>query len=267
MATVRIDIGDEVHASEENGMLVSYKQAALVYGLTGVSGYALGAAAVAALEAFSSAYDAFAAHTQHTNLLLVRRDVGQVTREITGAAVVKINLEWIHESRLENQFIFEGSVRMAQYETMKDIYGEQITVEHTFPDDDENYPGLLVTQGGTVKMEEPQILLTATGILTVDYPDRVQTRWANALNATWWVDGEPGTWKCIRVDFRPYDSANYKWLFTFSFQRSYLGYEPQVTFIDKRTNKPPAGLVDGAGYKQIEAHTFIDFREIFNIGT
>jgi hypothetical protein len=269
-ARVFIDTGDEVEASEEQGVLTSYKRTITVVDCEAAGGAALAAEAVAAMETYSSnEYSAFSRHTTHLHLYLVQRDVTQVSRQANGKTTVKIRLGWIHESKLENQFIFEGSVRMAQYEPMRDIYGTQIFVEHTFADDDEDYPGLTVKQGGTVKTEEPQRILTATGILAVDFPDEVQLYWANTLNATWWVGSEPGTWKCVRCDFKPYDTSAVipKWLFTFAFQHSYLGYEPQITFMDKRTGQPPNGLVEGVGYKQIERHAFIDFRELFYVGT
>ena len=268
MPIVTFDVGQTVTATENNGIIRGYKRVAKVTGLIG-TGSGIAGEAVNAVQAENPLfYSAFSRHEVYPFLVLTGREFVQKTNMADGTSHGEVRLSWIHESDLDNQFIFSGGSKAVQILTQRDRFGEPIVLQHTFLEDDEQFPGVTRTQGGDIKVDQSQMFLKATGVLEASFPDRIANYWFNSLNVNWWVSGAPGTWKCIVADYQPYDTSLSvpKWLFTFAFQFNPDGWDPSVTYIDSRTNKPPVGIVPGLGSKIIEYHDRIDFTEIFNVG-
>ena len=136
-------------------------------------------------------------------------------------------------------------------ETEVDKSGSTITVSHGGE-----------SQGGTIRANEAAMQLAFDMAVETYTPTDVIVAWQNKINSADWFGGSPGVWLCTRVNVQPIQESSTppRWKFTFEFQaKPYPGWQPWVRYIDPETGKPPVGLVDGTGYKQVQHYDEADF--------
>lgn len=254
---------ENVTTQESYGVITGLKARYLVVGASGASLSAKIADALAAsgIPAFGDIPAAF------TNLILVNRSVSLVDHQQTKFYV---DCEYLAAGDAESGFIFRGSTSLSQVERDKDIGGVPITVSHTFSTDpavepDPQYQGKTLVQGGTVSVLRPQMELTATGILSRDFPQNEMAAWEGYTNSEPWANGPAGFWLCSSVNFKVLDvsTSPQKCLFEFTFQGRGDGWNPWVTFKDPRTGDVPYGLVDGVGRKHPAEYPARDYNTLF----
>lgn len=161
--------------------------------------------------------------------------------------------------------VAEVRASVNQVKTNKDSSGNTITVQHTYPPEDFDYPGLTKVQGGEIEYFQPQAVMTLRGIKSTAFPWFLARALMGAVNETDWAGYGPEEWMCTGVSWTPYDGSNSRYLFTLEFQHNPDTWSPTVVFIDERTGKPPTGLVAGTGYKTISKHRLVNFETV--IGT
>lgn len=254
------DTIEEFEAQEIEGNVVSLRRRFLLTG--GSYGSAL-----LLWEALASPYipSAGAFAPGNTNLVCTGRRVKLLPNS---NRQVEVTCDYVPLGQSASGFIFSGSTSLAQAESQLDRYGNQISVSHTWPGDDPDFPSKTHLQGLNMSVLMPQSTLTARGQLQVQWPDYVSELWTGAMNATWWAGTAPYYYMCTKVDWEPLDvgvGRNRWWGFTFEFQKAATGWIPQTWFIDQRTGKPPANLVPGVGYKNVDWYNVLDYNVLFPI--
>ena len=260
MATVTLDsTPEELELVEEDGAVTRMRRRLLVTGLTsGNYQAAKEALDTIGVPAFNTT------PVGVTNLRLTRRSA-RILKDSPSKAYVELDYTPIGSN--DTGFVFHGSSSLRQLTTQNDLYGRAITVSHTFPSGDPDWPNETITQGAEATVLYPQHTLTATGILARDYPISVGARWEGCVNARRWADGPAGRWLCESVSYEPHDmSATPKtWRYTFSFAYDGNGWQPPVIFRDSRDGKPPPNLVAGVGTKTAQCYQYIDFNDLFPV--
>ena len=246
-----------ISCEEREGAVVAMHRQCLVEGVINTDYQGLFAALDAAsVPAFNSI------PTGETNLVLNRREARAV-----GGATSKylIDLYYVAKSESEYNFVFSGSSSLNQITTELDGLGQQVTVSHTFPAGDKDFPSTLRTQGASMSVLSPQMSLSAVGVMEEDYPHIIAFQWSGAVNATTWADMLPGTLICMGAGFVPHDlgADPKKYKFTFDFQFDPSGWEPLAVYIDERTGKPPENLVNGTGYKTVVYRPQQEYNTLF----
>lgn len=267
MGTVYLDLIDDLTCEEEGGAIVSLKRKVIVDGLTtrGI-GVLLEALETPGVPAYGSEPQGY------PNLRCVKR-TPKVMRE--DPKKVEIALEYV---RVQNDFWsvnpFEfrvtGGTSLQQTETEFDASGAQITVSHTFPADDDDWPNETRTQGGIASVLSPRTTYRFEGVIETAYPDIVSRIWTGALNLTPWANSLAGTWLCTDVQFELLTVMGSvstlgllpRYRFTFEFLFKADGHQPAVRFNDPRDNQPPPNLVAGVGYGTINWHPYLDFNQL-----
>lgn len=200
----------------------------------------------------------------NTNLVCVSRKV-KMLRNCKHKAEIIADYSTLPDA---NGFIFSGGTAMSGVSTQVDRFGNEIVVSHQWPGDDLDFPYEVEHQGTNLNVMMPQTCLTATGQLTVDYPDLLSELWVGSMNATPWASAAATKYLCTRCDFKGLDvgfGRNRKWLFTFEFQKNLTGWMPQIYFSDKRTGRPPRWLVPGVGWRTVDWYGLLDFNYLFGI--
>lgn len=258
MATVIPDIIETLEVEESDGALKSLHR---VFHISGLSGAARCAEALAngSIPVYGSVLAAY------PGLVLTGRRARIMPNS---PSKVRIDLEYQRYGDAQDHFVFEGSTSLRQI-TRETIppFNDQITVSHTYPDDDLNYPGQTLTQGGSINVMETEGSLRATGIMACDHPIYVAGAWHKHLNLHFWGGGGTGTWMCTNVSYVPHDTGATppKYRFTFEFSFNSDGWQPKVVFTDSTTGKPPPDLVAGVGYKEFFYYKYINFHSLFPI--
>lgn len=201
----------------------------------------------------------------NTNLVCVGRQVKLLPNCTKNLKVV---CEYRPLGDTNSNFIFSGGTSLAQASTQVDRFGNQISVGHTWPSDDPDFPSKTHLQGLDMNVLQPQTTLSAVGQLQVAYPDYVSRLWVGSMNATVWAGANPFEWMCTACDFKPLD-VGYgrlrRWQFRFEFQHALTGWVPETFFIDQRTGKPPFGLIPGYGIRQVDWYGQLDYNVLFPI--
>jgi len=127
------------------------------------------------------------------------------------------------------------------------------TIEVTFIED---------IQGGVIHATAANKSLAFDLAIHASDPNTIIDRWQNKINSAHWFAGAPGVWLCTRVGVVPIREWENPplWKFTFEFQAKPLpGWQPWVRYIDPQSGKPPPGLIEGTGYKQVKHYWTADF--------
>ncbi len=156
----------------------------------------------------------------------------------------------------------EVSTTIAQTTSNLDIDGNTVELQHTYPDDDPNFPGETIKQGGEFSVFQAQSELKIPGIKHTSTPWLLERTIKNTTNRSAWQGGEPGTWMCTSIERKLADVSGPRFFMTFVFQYNPDGWDPQIRFVDSVTGKPPTGLVDGVGYKTVRKYQQVDFEAI-----
>lgn len=201
----------------------------------------------------------------NSNLICTGRRV-KMAPDSNTQAIVTCSYQPVAQSK--STFIFSGGTQLTQTITQNDIYGNQLSVSHTFPgdDNDADYAGQTKVQGASAPALIPSTTMTATGQLVVDYPDAVSRYYVGSMNSSYWAGSAPHYWMCTRCDFEGKAvgfGQSHVWQFTFEFQHQYTGWPFQIWYTDPRTGRPPADLVPGTGIKDVDWYGEIDFNYLF----
>ena len=153
---------------------------------------------------------------------------------------------------------------LTQVETNKDIDGNLITVEYTYPDDyklDEKLQGKTIKQCSLVSRMTPETTLI---FHTTEYvsPGYKSKQYTNRVNDSVWQSGDAKTWLCTGIVGRSNDGgATFKVTYTFQYRED--GWDEEAMFIDPNTGRPPEDVEDGVGIKKIKSHKTANFDAIF----
>lgn len=169
--------------------------------------------------------------------------------------------------------IGEARAVVTQVETNLDQNDEPIVLEHRYPGEeagvdaegnslaDPDYPGKRKFQGGTISYMRGESTLTFKGVRTTSFPWLIERYIVGNVNGNAWQGAGPREWMCTACAWRPIDGFNDRYEFTIEFQHNPDTWDPTAVFIDDRTGKPPADLVQGTGYKTIPKHIGVDFEQ------
>lgn len=273
MATLRSDLIRDLKGRESGGVMQNMRRLFMVEGL--------GSTTIAVLkEALETpglpVYGDV--HPVYSNLVVIDRDV-EVVESSPDKALVYCEYGPIGRDVFqtnEGEFRVTGGTGLIQKRIAYDRTGSQITVEHTFPADDVDYPNTTVTQGAEVDVLSPQTTIAMEGIIRTAFPHYISAQFSGYLNCCYWAGGNPFTWMCTDVRwelFQPPDTNSYntldwfmpQWKFTFEFL-----FEPETHLVyaiyrDERTNLPPPDLVAGAGYGEVSWYPNRDFNELYAV--
>ncbi len=260
---VYIDRIDQLEATERYGVVVRLVRRARVIGLDASGDYQV------LMEALTEAGipASMTPLTGAPNLVLVERNP-----KLNDDRTVDVDLIYEHALNeaqdLNNPpfgiVIGECQASLNQVTSNLDENAETITVQHTYPADDADYPNQLKKQGGEIQFFQPQLTLKYQGAKFTISPLLVARSIVGCVNSRQWGGGNVAEWICTAATWKFLDvnSSPNRYLFTFEFQFNPDGWSPTVVFIDDRTGKPPANLVEGVGYKKIDKHVQVDFEAI-----
>ena len=259
MATVYIDRLTTLAAVEDRGAVIQLTRQALVVGLAetdfDVIFEALDEAGVPAAGSTPTGYD---------NLVLVKRSPTLVPGE---QSKVLVTLEYVSKRDAGYAFTFSGGTALKQITTQVSGNGSPLTVQHTWPGDDNDWPSETHTQGSECQVYLPETEMHATGLMDTDYPQRISSLWTGCVNDSPWAFGRAGYFIVSNVTWNPHDMSTSprKWEFTFTFQYDRTGWQPVYSFIDPRTGRAPANLVDNVGRKTLLWYPSADYNTLFAV--
>ena len=257
MATVINDTVEDLGAIEENGAVVEFRRRAIVTGLNSTN-----SSVITEIASATGMPQVNAPLPGLPHLYLMRRDIRMIPGDTKTASV-----ELVYATRGSRNdsinFIFRGGTTLQQVTTEVDAFGNQVTVQHTYPGGDPDYPNETIVQGGSASVLVPQSTRTAIGQLRAPFPESISRLWTGALNEVAWYGDPVGTWMCSSVTYECINLSDFRWEFTFEFQYDASGWQPQVVFTDRRDGKPPPGLVAGVGYKEFIWYPTMNFNSLF----
>lgn len=261
MATVDTDTIETQELVEDRGAAVFLRRRLVVSGLlnTNTDARTLQEALdESGVPAFNTSPTGF------TNLLLTKRIVRQIQNSPTSAEVI---LEYESKADAGLNYTFRGSSSVQSVQTEKDIAGFPITVQHSYPANDPDFPGETKTQVVPITFLQPQTTFIATGLESNDNPHILASQWQGYINSVEWAGAGASAWLVTRVTFDPHDLSTTPtvWKFTFEFQFNPDFWTPLAFFRDQTTGRPPPGLIQGIGSKLIARYPSRDFNEKFPI--
>jgi len=233
------------------------------YRITGITDTDLGALKTALDASGVPSYgDAYGA--DFPNLVVTGREVSIVDAD---AGTYDVDITYGHFTEDQDQDdpltgVLQGELQASiqQVTSNVDANGDTITVEHTYPSDDPDFPDETKVQGGEITYFEVQKTIRMRGFRTIARPWLIVSQIQNKLNKNPWNGGAARTWLCTNATSTILNRAgDGTYEMTFEFQYNPDGWDPTVVFIDERTGKPAVGLVEGTGYKQIQRLDEINF--------
>jgi len=256
-ATVHTDTLTDISAEETLGCYTRLVRSVRVTGLTATDYTtifdALDEAGVPSVGDVPTGYE---------NLRLVKR-----TPSVVENGVVDVRLEYQAKADAGYDFIFSGSASLNQINSQVDGSGNAITVQHTWPATDPDWPSETKVQGADINVLYPQVEVSATGIVEQDYPHYLADEWVACMNASEWAGGNAHKWLCTNVSWVPLDinSSPKKYQMTFTFQYNGKGWQPFVAFVDPRTGRRPPDAVAGVGYKTVLWYPELEYNDRFPV--
>lgn len=257
MPTVILDKPTDVALEEHHGAVVGLRRLVSVVGLSdgdvGIFDTALGTVGVPAANSTPADYP---------NLILVDRNC----RVVPGHPD-KVEITCIYRAKGDAEYgwKFRCSSVLNSVTSQVDVWGNPVTLSHTYGPDDPDYPGETKTTGAEYSVMSPSLEVTATGVIETNAPLSLAFKWTRVLNRSEWAGGAAGRWCCVNVESKPLDlgSSPQKHTFTFTFQYRAQGWLPKVWFIDERTGRPPADVVEGVGTQLVDVFTYLEFNDLF----
>lgn len=101
---------------------------------------------------------------------------------------------------------------------------------------------VLDIQTGTVKKEVPSVVMAFSRIEN-ESPFNKTLEFLAAINSVAWASGKKHQWLCTRIDSLTEDNGA-SWTVDYEFQFNPDGWDPDVSYVDPRTNKPPPDVED-----------------------
>ena len=266
MAKVHLDKIETLSMNERWGVIVAMERQATVTGLTGTTWETLYDVLD---EAGVPTKGSYLDNDRGSHLIVTDRNVRMVDQDKALVDIVygKFNdrgqrLFWDPTEVSVRNMSGKMTASVVQKETnlyRPDGTGEQteITVEHTYPSDDPDYANRTITQSGVITVMMPGRTMTVQGLKNLLSPWVLAENLIGSVNKKTWLGQPPHTWMCTEVMWEFRDEGNY--FMEFQFQHDPDTWNPTVVFIDDRTGRPPEGLVEGTGYKNIRYHREVDF--------
>ena len=190
--TVRIDEPETLSMDESYGTLTGVVRKAFVNGLSGTSWDVMyDVLDAAGLPVEGSYLDA----DRGRHLILIKRSVNIINKEkaevmLTYGSVNDRGQRLFHDSGIVVGRKIIGKMRASVAEKKTNMYreagtGEEelITLQHTYPDDDLDYPGKTVSQTGEVSVQIPQDSFTIDGIKETTRPWDIKEALTSSVRA------------------------------------------------------------------------------------
>lgn len=269
---VKIDSVEILNAQEKLGVVVHLEKKIHVSGLSYMDHTILWQAlAQVGIPAVMSSL------TAYPSLVLTERNTALVDSDKVDITLVYehfMNVEQDADNPLDGYSIY-GDIKAStqQVTTNKNLAGEMILVKHTYSSDpaDDNYDpelgdGIEKQQTGEIQVFSPMATASYKFIKKTNTPWLIRAALEGMLNLNAW-NGAIRSWLCTAVNFTLHDLTGpvrtYK--FSVEFQYNPDGWDPTVVFIDSRTGRPPAGLVDGDGYFTVLKLPMVDFATVLGV--
>lgn len=254
-----IDHETVLEAAERHGVVTRVVRLVRVVGLTDDDHQTLFSALTAAGVPSSGASLEGA-----SNLTLVERNpkvVNKGTVDVTLVYEHARNNQALHTPHF-GTLVYEIRASVSQVKSNTDNGGSPISLSHTYPLTDPDYPGETKTQGGEIEFFQPQTLMTVRGILTTNYPWLLERHIIGAVNESDWSGRGPREWLCVGFSWKPLDGVSGKHEVSIEFQHNPDTWDPTAIFIDDRTGKPPPNLIANVGYRTIEKLRAVNFESV-----
>lgn len=267
MATVaKIDRLTTLEAKERHGCLRRLVRMAEVSGISSTDWDVL----EAALDNVGFAYGSHLTNTSGSTaygMVLVERNAKMIDQDRVQVELVYencVDLEQDLNSPFTGAALGEVRCNIGQKTSNLDINGAQVSVSHTYPDDDPNHPGETLVQGGEFTYFEPQQTVTIKGIRVTRTPWLLANKIVGYVNDQAWAGQQARQWLCTGCTYRAASVAGgtRRYFMDFEFQFDRDGWDPTIVFIDDVTGKPPPDLVADVGYVTVTKMPEADFDEI-----
>jgi hypothetical protein len=254
MATVIADTLRTLEIEERHGAVVRMVRECLVTGLTNTNadyrtvGAALDAEGMPGPSSFPTGY---------TNLVLQSRTA---KLEPDNQTVARVELVYVERSQDQYHWVWSGSTSLTGTTTQVNMLNQPLSVSHTWPAGDEDWPSETHTQGAEASVMDACAEMSCTGVISVDIPYRIAYEYTGSQNMTAWMGLRAGQWLCSGCSWKVHDASTSprQWQYTFTFQAA-KSWWPQIVFIDPRTGRPPANLIVGTGIKWVDWYLDVDF--------
>jgi hypothetical protein len=185
--------------TEENGRNTNY---VLTYLITGLAGTGAQVAFNALTDLATAGIENDTISSFDGNLQVTSRSVEMVPNT-PDAARVTVVFQPLTDA--ERDFYFSTTASLSQENTQVDIYGNEVTVSHTYPADDPDFPSEEKTTGVEIPVLRPEVVRTATGIVATDNPNQIVYAYIGRVNLFPWGGAATNTWLCTDASYVPYD--------------------------------------------------------------
>lgn len=254
MPTVHIDIVDRVRWTETDGTITSIMRGALVTGLPDGGGEANVQAALNE----SGVPQPGVEHDEIPGLFCKRRSPTPVARDPTSIMVL---CEYLLPTALDNTppdgdlFVASGSSSLLMVQSDVDRDGNQVVLSWNDRQ-----------QTGQFQVGVPVQSLRLGHTVHVAEPELWQKLWVGKVNSQAFRTRGAGQWLCVGADFdlTERETTPLGYSFTYEFVGNDEGHDPKVVYIDPTTRKPPPGIVDDVGRKEVPWYFDVDFNLIGN---
>jgi hypothetical protein len=269
MATAQLDTLVDIAVIVDKGMVRSLTRSVLITGLTATDGVTMAEQMLSAsgLPAAGGAISV-KGHLLYLENIEAKLIEGELTK---ATAVLSYARRDVSSSSAAGGGVtptLRGGTALKQVTTAKDRQGNQIIVEHTWPaDDDDDHKNKTQTQGGEISVLVPMSTVYGEFIEANASPGVITKAWAGHVNEDTWLGGAPRTWMCTSAKFElaDFNTSPRTYRFAFEFEYDDQGWDNDTTavFVDPRTGKPAADLVEGAGIKKIQYYPARNFGNTF----
>jgi hypothetical protein len=149
---------------------------------------------------------------------------------------------------------FSGTTFLTNYPTQLDVTGAPITVAHNG-----------IAQGAEVSASRPRAEIGWSATLLTNDPLSYVYNFVGFVNSGDFVYvGDTRMWLCTGIDFNMVQRSmqagtTTSWHFDFRMAYDPRTWDADVWYTDPMTGKPPADLVSGTGYKQVQIYPEANF--------
>lgn len=229
----------------------------------------------------------------YSSLILVERNV-KIHDKDKSTAVIELVYETPTTSDAQNlddgdaYGIVYGRMSASVHEVSTNMYypngnrrapRRAIVVGHKYPTNDPHKAGKYESQGGTIRVMQPQLNYKFAGILTTNQPWSWAKSVVGKVNETLWAGELPREWMCMSaswviVGYNAETNTN-RYKFTVEMQHNPDTWDPTAVFIDERTHRPPVGLIEEGqalpagqlepGIKTIPYQDSAEFNDLFAV--
>lgn len=266
MTRAIIDRLSVLEATERHGTLRRLVRVAEVSGIETNNWDVLIDALDDAIPAYGSKLTTSVGSTGY-GLILVERNPTVIDKDRVKVELVYencVDLEQDLNSPFTGATLGEVRCNISQKSSNLDINGDQVTVSHTYPEDDPNHPGETLEQGGEFTYYEAQQTVFIRGIKRTRTPWLLSNALVGRVNDQPWAGEAARTWLCVACSWKPaaVSGGTRRYFMDFEFQHNADTWDPDVIFIDDVTGKPPPDLVANVGYKTVTKMPTADFDEL-----